>query len=77
MGPRILKRPIRCSLDSHDVSDWRDASFLWLIVAYCGFWGKNIAYFASLGLKNKTILVPIQHCYTDVMSNLTVWEWSF
>lgn len=40
MGPRILKRPIRCSLDSHDVSDWRDASFLWLIVA---FGGKNIA----------------------------------
>lgn len=69
MGPRILKRPIRCSLDSHDVSDWRDASFLWLIVA---FWGKNIAYFASLGLKNKNTLIPIQHSYTDVRSNLTV-----
>lgn len=34
MGPRILRRPIRCSLDSHGVSDWRDASFLWLIVAF-------------------------------------------
>lgn len=36
MGPRILRRPIRCSLDSHDVSDWRDASFLCLIVAFFG-----------------------------------------
>lgn len=36
MGPRILRRPIRCSLDSHGVSDWRDASFLWLIVAFLG-----------------------------------------
>lgn len=36
MGPSILKRPIRCTLDSHDVSDWRDASFLWLIVAFLG-----------------------------------------
>lgn len=76
MGPRILRRPIRCSLDSHDVSDWRDASFLWLIVAF--FWGGgNIAYFASLGLKNKISLVPIQCSYTDVRSDLTVWEWSF
>lgn len=51
MGPRILRGPIRCSLDSHGVSDWRDASFLWLIVAF--FLGKNIDYFASVGLKNK------------------------
>lgn len=39
MGPRILRGPIRCSLDSHGVSDWRDASFLWLIVAF--FWEKT------------------------------------
>lgn len=77
MGPRTLKRPIRCSLDSHDVSDWRDASFLWLIVAFFLGGGENIAYFASPGLKNKNALVPIQHSYTGVRSSQTVWEWSF
>lgn len=72
MGPRILKRPIRCRLDSHDVSDWRDASFLCLIVA---FGGKDIAYFSSLGLGNKNALVLIQHSY--VGSYLAALEWSF
>lgn len=51
MGLRILRRPIRCSLDSHGVSDWSDVSFLWLIVAFFGK-KKAIDYFASLGLKN-------------------------